>query len=157
MVLWWCRTENDDYTGSKHDIVYKYIAISICSCCDVFFYQEYSFTQLTQAFTFKNKADTLSVQYKLENYIVCIKISEIKKTVNKQDSNLIIIRDPFKSIPSFSTLSFFSCSSHTHYKQFTSRCMYHTWSYLMQTKFMDSKLFDIFVTCNTTTYIYKFG
>ena len=40
-----------------------------------FLYQDYSFTQIIQVFTFKNKPDISFVHYKLEIYIVGVKIS----------------------------------------------------------------------------------
>ena len=64
--------------------VYKLNVISQCSSVTAYlnvislFYQEYSFTQLIQVFTFKNEPDIPSVRYKLENYIVGVEISEKK-------------------------------------------------------------------------------
>ena len=78
-------TENGDYTGSKHDTVYKLNVISQCSSVTPYlvvislFYQEYSFTKLIQVFTFKSKPDISFVRYKLEIYIVGVKISGKKK------------------------------------------------------------------------------
>ena len=72
-------TQNGDYTGSKHYTVYKLNAISQCSSVTAYlvvislFYQEYSFTQLIQV-TFKNKPGIFFVRYKLEIYIVGVKI-----------------------------------------------------------------------------------
>ena len=73
--------ENGDYTGSKHYTVYKLNVISQCSSVTPylvlfsFFYQDYSFTQLIQVITLKNKPDISFFHYKLEIYTVGVKIS----------------------------------------------------------------------------------
>ena len=60
--------ENGDYTGSKQYTVYKLNVISQCSSVTAYlvvislFYQEYSFTQLIQVFTFKNEPDIPSAR-----------------------------------------------------------------------------------------------
>ena len=73
--------ENGDYTGSTQYTVCKLHVISQCSSVTSYLvvislcYQDYSFTQLIQVFTFKNKSDISFVHYKLEVYIVGVKIS----------------------------------------------------------------------------------
>ena len=73
--------EKGDYTGSKYYAVYKLNVISQCSSVTPyldlfsFFNQDYSFSQLIQEFTFKNKPEISFVHYKLEIYIVRVKIS----------------------------------------------------------------------------------
>ena len=110
-------------------------------------YQDYSFTQLIQVFTFKNKPDISFVHYKLEIYIV----DEKKCTFNK--------------IPiSWNHGARFKASSHFLHYFFSSyptkmyvRCIHHMglWSYLVHTKFMDTKSSDSFVY--STNYLYQFG
>ena len=80
-IFIYCGIENGDYTGSKHYTVYKLNVILQCSSVTPYlvvislFYQDYSFTQLIQVFMFKNKPDISFVHYKLEIYIVGVKIS----------------------------------------------------------------------------------
>ena len=98
VVQWWCWTENGDYTGSKHNNVYKLNVMSQCSSVTAYivvislFYQEYSFTQLIQVLTFKNEPYIPFVRYKLVNYIVGVEISgknnSKKCTLNKPQSYL---------------------------------------------------------------------
>ena len=71
--------ENWDYTGSKQYTVDKLNVISQCFSVTAYlvvislFYQEYSFTQLIQVFTFQNEPDIPFARYKLKNYIVGVK------------------------------------------------------------------------------------
>ena len=95
--------ENGDYTGSKHYNVYTLNVISQYSSVTPYLvYQDYSFTQLIQVFTFKNKPDISFVHYKLEIYIVGVKISGknyLKKNVHLTKSQFHLESGgPFYSI-----------------------------------------------------------
>ena len=77
-----------------------------------FFYQDHSFTQLIQVFMFKNKPDISFVHYKLEIYIVGVKISGNlkKKHVHLQDPNFIWNQGArFKASGNFLLYFFSSC------------------------------------------------
>ena len=125
-------------------------------CFIFFFYQDYSFTQLIQVFTFKNKPDISFVHYKLEIYIVGVKISGkiyLKKCTFNKIPISFGIRGPVLKHPGIFYIIFFLATL----QKCTSRCIYHIGlqSYLVQTKFMNTKSSDSFVY--TTNYLYQFG
>ena len=126
-------------------------------CFIFFFYQDYSFTQLIQVFTFNNKPDIAFVHYKLEIYIVGVEISGKNNFKKKCTFNKIPIsfgiRGPVLKHPVIFYIIFFLATL----QKCTSRCIYHIGlqSYLVQTKLMNTKSSDSFVY--TTNYPYQFG
>ena len=124
VIQWCCWRENDVYTRSEHYTVYKLNVISQCSSVTAYlvtmslFYQENSFTQLIQVFTFKNEPDSPSVQYKLENYIVGVKISwknNLKKRTFYKSQSYYHQGPVLKHLVIFYINFLFSCTTPTHY------------------------------------------
>ena len=114
--------ENGDYTGSKHYTVYTLNVISQYSSVTPYLvYQDYSFTQLIQVFTFKNKPDISFVHYKLEIYIV----GEKKCTFNNIPVSFGIRGPVLKHRVIFYIIFFLATL-----QKCTSRCIYHIGLYI---------------------------
>ena len=110
--------ENGDYTGSKHYTVYKLNVISQCSSVTPYLVVISLFFYL---FTFKNKPDISFVHYKLEIYIVGVKISGKNNLKKKWSKSHLESGGPVFKHPVIFYIIIFLATL----QKCTSRCIYH--------------------------------
>ena len=160
VAMWWCWTENGDYTGSEHCIVYKHNVISQwsfrhCLPCNFSVFLRIFFYPTNPSIHVLKRTGYPFCPIQARK-LHCVKISEkiifIKCTLNKIPI-VLALGTCFKASRHFLHYCF-SCPTPTSYKSYISY-MYHLWSYLMQTKSMDTRSFNSFVY--TTNYLYQFG